>query len=178
MTQHTSPLDTVLSALSPMFGDRLSTERAIRDQHTAVESWLTPAAPDAVVMVHSTDEVSAVLKLCHAHGVPVVPFGAGSSMEGQVNAPHGGISLDLSPMDKLLSVNAEDMDCTVQPGVTRKQLNAFLRDQGLFFPIDPGAVSMVFQDPALMPWADVGDNVWFPLRLAGVSRRTGETAVS
>ena len=80
MTQHTSPLDTVLSALSPMFGDRLSTERAIRDQHTAVESWLTPAAPDAVVMVHSTDEVSAVLKLCHAHGVPVVPFGAGSSM--------------------------------------------------------------------------------------------------
>lgn len=139
MTHHTSPLETVLSALSPIFGDRLSTERAIRDQHTAVESWLTPAAPDAVVMVNSTDEVSAVLRLCHAHGVPVVPFGAGSSMEGQVNAPHGGISLDLSPMDKLLSVNAEDMDCTVQCGAVRQRLNEDLRASGLFFPVDLGA---------------------------------------
>ena len=139
MTQHSSPLDTVLSALSPLFGDRLSTEQAIRDQHTAVESWLPPAAPDAVVMAHSTEEVAEVLKLCHAHGVPVVPFGAGSSIEGQVNAPHGGISLDLSSMDRVLAVHADDMDCTVQCGVIRQRLNEDLRASGLFFPVDLGA---------------------------------------
>lgn len=139
MTQPARPLDTVLSALAPVFGDRLSTTQAVRDQHTALESWLPPAAPDAVVMVRSTEEVAEVLKLCNAHGVPVVPFGAGSSMEGQVNAPQGGISLDLSGMDKVLSVNAEDMDCTVQCGVIRQRLNEDLRASGLFFPVDLGA---------------------------------------
>ena len=139
MTRPTRPLDAVLSALSPTFGDRLSTAQALRDQHVAAESWLPPAPPDAVVMARSTDEVAQVLRLCHAHGVPVVPFGAGSSIEGQVNAPQGGISLDLSGMDRVLAVHPEDMDCTVQCGVTRQRLNEDLRASGLFFPVDLGA---------------------------------------
>ncbi|MBY6058731.1 FAD-binding protein [Leisingera daeponensis] len=119
MTQQTRPLDAVFSALVPIFGDRLSTAQVVCDQHTAEESWLSPAAPDAVVMAQSTEKVAEILRLCHTHGVPVVPFGAGSSIEGQVNAPEGDINLDLSSMDRALAVHPEDMDCTVQCGVTR-----------------------------------------------------------
>ncbi len=115
------------------------TSDAAREHHGSGESHLVPQWPDAVVMVQSTAEVSDVLRACNAHGVPVIPFGAGSSLEGQIHAPHGGISIDMSGMDAILSVQPEDMDCTVQCGVTRQALNEHLRATGLFFPVDLGA---------------------------------------
>lgn len=128
-----------LAQLRAMIGDRLSTAAAVRDHHASGEDYLPPAAPDAVCFVHSTEEVSAIVKICADHGVPVIPYGTGTSLEGHVIAVHGGVSIDLSQMDAVLQVNAEDIDCRVQAGVTRKQLNEYLRDTGLFFPIDPGA---------------------------------------
>lgn len=132
-------LPALIEALRSQFGDRLLTSAAAREQHGSGESHLTPAWPDAVVMVQSTQEVSDVLAACTKHQVPVIPFGAGSSIEGQIHAPHGGISLDLSGMDKILSVQDGDMDCTVQCGVTRQALNEHLRATGLFFPVDLGS---------------------------------------
>ncbi|CAM3979050.1 FAD-binding oxidoreductase [Paracoccus yeei] len=139
MTSTTPATSAALAALAPCFGDRLLTSAAVRDQHGAAESWLPAAAPDAVVMAQSTEEVARVLAVCHNHGVPVIPFGAGSSIEGQVLAPKGGISLDVSGMDRILAIHAEDMDCVVQCGVTRQRLNEELRATGLFFPVDLGA---------------------------------------
>ncbi|HRO13741.1 MAG TPA: FAD-linked oxidase C-terminal domain-containing protein [Paracoccus sp. (in: a-proteobacteria)] len=139
MTPTSPAVAAALAALAPHFGDRLLTAAAVRDQHGAAESWLPAAPPDAVVMARSADEVSRVLATCNEHGVPVIPFGAGSSIEGQVLAPQGGISLDVSGMDRILAINAEDMDCVVQCGVTRQRLNEELRATGLFFPVDPGA---------------------------------------
>ncbi|PHO03040.1 FAD-binding oxidoreductase [Rhodobacteraceae bacterium 4F10] len=132
-------LNNLLTALKPQFADRLLTSDAAREHHGSGESHLPPAWPDAVVMVQSTQEVSDVLAACTRHGVPVIPFGAGSSIEGQIHAPHGGISLDMSAMDAILSVQDTDMDCTVQCGVTRQALNEHLRATGLFFPVDLGA---------------------------------------
>jgi D-lactate dehydrogenase (cytochrome) len=129
----------VIVALRPTFGDRLLTSRAAREQHGSGESWLPSAPPDAVVMAQSTDEVAQVLAACNAHRVPVIPFGAGSSIEGQIHAINGGISLDLSRLDRILAVNAADMDCRVECGVTRQRLNEELRATGLFFPFDLGA---------------------------------------
>ena len=129
----------VIASLSSHFGDRLSTGRAIREQHANTMTWLPCEPPDAVVFVESTEEVQIVVRACAAHGLPVVAFGTGSSLEGQVNAPKGGICVDLSRMNRVLAVHQEDLDCIVEPGVTRKQLNEHLRDVGLFFPIDPGA---------------------------------------
>ena len=129
----------VIAALSAHFGERLATGRAIREQHANTVTWLANEAPDAVVFVESTEEVQRVVRACAQHRVPVIAFGTGSSLEGQINAPRGGISIDLSRMNRVLSVHPEDLDCVVEPGVTRKQLNEHLRDAGLFFPIDPGA---------------------------------------
>lgn len=131
--------NAAIAALAPHFGQRLLTSAAARDQHGATESWLPAAPPDAVVMAQSVEEIARVLAVCNAHGVPVIPFGAGSSIEGQVLAQQGGISLDVSGMDRILSVHAGDMDCTVQCGVTRQRLNEELRSTGLFFPVDLGA---------------------------------------
>ncbi|MFL4468691.1 FAD-binding oxidoreductase [Tateyamaria armeniaca] len=130
---------TALGVLKQQFGDRFHTGQAMRDQHAHTTTWIVPQAPDAVVFPNSTKEVSDIVKVCATHSVPVIPYGTGTSLEGHVNAPAGGISVDLSGMDEIICVNAEDLDCVVQPGVTREQLNTYLRDRGLFFPIDPGA---------------------------------------
>jgi len=133
------PIDDVVSQLRDLLGERVSTAQAVRDQHGCDESWHETVAPQAVCFPHSTDEVAAIVKLCHANGVPVIPYGTGTSLEGHIQALRGGVTLDLGQMDEIVRVSAEDLDCTVQPGVTRKQLNEYLRDTGLFFPIDPGA---------------------------------------
>ncbi|WP_271881173.1 FAD-binding oxidoreductase [Phaeobacter italicus] len=128
-----------IDTLKARFGDQLQTGQAIREQHGHTTTWITNQAPDAVVFPTSAAEVSEIVKTCAKHGVPVIPFGTGTSLEGHVNAPAGGICIDMMKMDKILAVHPEDLDVVVQPGVTREQLNTYLRDQGLFFPIDPGA---------------------------------------
>ncbi|MBO6949870.1 MAG: FAD-binding protein [Rhodospirillales bacterium] len=131
--------DQLLDVLRQIVGDRVTTADAIREQHGKDESFHPSIPPDAVVFAQSTDEVSRVVTACAERGVPIVPFGTGTSLEGHVAALEGGVCIDVSQMNKVLAVNAEDLDCRVQPGVTRKQLNEYLRDTGLFFPIDPGA---------------------------------------
>ena len=131
--------DSALNALRAMFGARLSTGEAIRRQHGKDESYHPVVAPDAVFFDESTEEVARAVAICADHKWPVIPFGVGTSLEGGVAALHGGLSIDLSAMNQVLEVNAEDLDVRVQAGVTRKQLNEYLRDTGLFFPIDPGA---------------------------------------
>ena len=128
-----------IGVLKQRFGERLSQGATVREQHGATTTWLKNQPPDAVVFVESTEEVQDIVRVCIDHRVPVIPFGAGSSLEGHLNAPYGGVSIDLSRMNRVLAVHAEDLDCVIEPGVTRKQLNTYLRDQGLFFPIDPGA---------------------------------------
>ena len=128
-----------LEALKVRFGDQLSTAQAVREQHGRDESSFKAPPPTAVVFAESTADVADVVKLASQYAVPVIPFGAGSSLEGHLLAVQGGISLDLNRMNKLLSVNADDLTVTVQPGITRKQLNEAIKDTGLFFPIDPGA---------------------------------------
>jgi (R,R)-butanediol dehydrogenase/meso-butanediol dehydrogenase/diacetyl reductase/D-lactate dehydrogenase (cytochrome) len=130
---------TVLGILRQALGDRLQTGQAFREQHAHTTTYLPRQIPDGVVFAQSVDDVKLVVKACATHHVPVIPFGTGSSLEGQVNAPSGGISLDMTRMDKVLRVSPEDLDVTVEPGVTREALNTYLRDTGLFFPIDPGA---------------------------------------
>ncbi len=132
-------IETVSGILKQRFGDRFQTGAAIREQHGHTTTWIENQSPDAVVFPHTTDEVSQIVKACAAHKVPVIAFGTGTSLEGHVNAPAGGISVDLTQMNRILAVNASDLDCVVQAGVTREDLNTHLRDQGLFFPIDPGA---------------------------------------
>ena len=129
----------LLAKLSARFANRFSTGTALREQHANTLTWIKCEPPDAVVFAESTPEVIEVVRLCAEARVPVIPFGTGTSLEGQVNAPFGGISLDLSRMNRILAVHAEDFDCVVEPGVTRKALNDHLRDLGLFFSIDPGA---------------------------------------
>jgi len=131
--------DSLLSVLRQIVGDRLSTATAILEQHGRDESFHPTMPPEAVVFVQSTDEVSRVVSACAERNVPVIPYGTGTSLEGHVAALQGGVSIDVTQMNEILQVNNEDLDCRVQPGVTRKQLNEHLRDTGLFFPIDPGA---------------------------------------
>jgi D-lactate dehydrogenase (cytochrome) len=130
---------SLFDALNNRFADRLSMSQALREQHGRGESHHTPAIPDAVIFAETTEEVAEIVRLCAAENVPVIAFGAGTSLEGHLTAVRGGISIDLSRMARVVRVSAEDLDCTVEAGVTREQLNAHLRDMGLFFPIDPGA---------------------------------------
>ena len=130
---------TMLDALKARFGDRCSTAAAVREQHGRDESPFPVTPPDAVVFCESTEDVAAVVALAAAHEVPVIPFGIGSSLEGHLLAVQGGVSVDLSRMTQLVRLNPEDLTVTVQAGVTREQLNREVKDQGLFFPIDPGA---------------------------------------
>jgi len=132
-------IDTAVRALLARFGNKVATSEAVRQQHANTTTWIANQPPDAVVYAGSTEDVQAAVSICAEHHVPVIPFGAGTSLEGHVNAPHGGVSIDVMEMNRVLAVHAEDLDCVVEPGVTRKQINAHLRDQGLFFPIDPGA---------------------------------------
>jgi D-lactate dehydrogenase (cytochrome) len=134
-----SNLDSAIDQIRQLVGERMSTAMAVRQHHGIDASWHPPLPPDAVVYAHSTEEVSAIVRICAATGTPIIPFGVGSSMEGHIGALKGGICIDLSEMNQIVAVHAEDMDVTVQPGVTRKQLNTYLRDTGLMFPIDPGA---------------------------------------
>jgi D-lactate dehydrogenase (cytochrome) len=127
------------SDLAARFGNRFTASSAICKAHGHTLTWLENQPPDAVVFAENKNDVIDLVKLCARHDAPVVPFGVGTSLEGHVNAPHGGVSLDCSRMNAVLAVNAEDLDCVVEPGVTRKQLNDYLHDTGLFFPIDPGA---------------------------------------
>jgi D-lactate dehydrogenase (cytochrome) len=132
--------ERVLEDLATLLGaDRVSTGQDIRAQHAVDESFHPAAAPDAVVYPTSTEEAAAIVRVCAQHRVPIVPFGAGTSLEGHVQALQGGISVDMSEMNRILRVSIEDLDATVQAGVTRKQLDAALRPEGVFFPVDPGA---------------------------------------
>jgi D-lactate dehydrogenase (cytochrome) len=128
-----------LPILAQLFGDRYVASEAMRSQHGHTTTWLANQPPDAVIFPLSTDEVVEAVRVCREHRVPMIPFGVGTSLEGHLNALRGGISIDMSRMNRVLAVHAEDLDVVVEPGVTRKQLNDHLRDQGLFFPIDPGA---------------------------------------
>ncbi len=129
----------VVGILKQQFGERFQTGESIRQQHSHTLTYIPAQLPDGVVFAESAAEVQDIVRCCAAHRVPIIPFGTGTSLEGHINAPGGGISLDVSKMDQILAVNAEDLDAVVQPGVTREQLNTYLRDTGLFFPIDPGA---------------------------------------
>jgi len=129
----------VLRALAARVGNRLVTSQAVREQHGNTTTWIANEPPDAVVFPQDTGDVQEIVRICAAHRVPVIPFGTGTSLEGHVNAPWGGVSIDFRDMNRVLKVHPEDLDCVVEPGVTRKALNEHLRDQGLFFPIDPGA---------------------------------------
>jgi D-lactate dehydrogenase (cytochrome) len=128
-------LDAAFSELAALLGNRLVTSEAVRSQHGNITTWTVDGIPDGVIFPQSAEDVQGAMRICARHRVPVIPFGAGSSLEGHLNAPLGGISFD----NRIIAVHAEDADCVVEPGVTRSQLNEHLRDQGLFFPIDPGA---------------------------------------
>lgn len=132
-------IKAAIEALAAAFGNRLVTSQAVREQHGNTLTWVPNQPPDAVVFPQSAQDVQQIVRICATHDVPVIPFGVGSSLEGQVNAPLGGVSIDCRDMNKVLAVNAQDLDCVIEPGITRKALNENLRDSGLFFPIDPGA---------------------------------------
>ncbi len=132
-------VNAVIAALAAKFGNRLVTSQAVREQHANTTTWIANEPPDAVIFPQATPDVQDIVRICAERRVPVIPFGTGTSLEGHVNAPYGGVSIDFRDMKRVLAVNSQDLDCVVEPGITRKELNEHLRDQGLFFPIDPGA---------------------------------------
>jgi len=132
-------IEKALAVLNQRFGEQMQTSRSMREQHSHTQTYIRSQLPDAVVFARSNEDVQHVVRACAEYRVPVIAFGTGTSLEGGVNAPMGGISLDVSQMDQVLQVNTADLDCVVQAGVTREALNTHLRDIGLFFPIDPGA---------------------------------------
>ena len=134
-----SSIATAIDILKQRFGDQLSTALSVRQQHSHTTTQIKSQIPDAVLFAKETADVAAVVAVCQAHQCPIIPFGVGSSLEGHVNAPLGGVSIDMNAMDRVLSVHETDLDAVVQPGITREALNNYLRDTGLFFPIDPGA---------------------------------------
>ena len=133
-----TPTTRAIDAARALLGERLTTNAALREHHSHGQDTQPPVLPDAVAFVETTDEAARLLAICHHERVPVVPWGAGTSLEGHVTPVRGGITLDLSRMTGVLDVSQPDMDCRVQAGVTRDQLNTHLRDAGLFFPVDPG----------------------------------------
>jgi D-lactate dehydrogenase (cytochrome) len=140
LTAQKVPVPNLLTtALAVLLDDRMTTSAAVLEQHGKGEGPFSSVPPDVVCFPESNEEVSAIVKLCAEHKVPIIPFGTGTSLEGHVLALKGGVSIDVSHMNNVLEVNSEDLDCRVQAGVTRKQLNDYINDQGLFFPIDPGA---------------------------------------
>ncbi len=145
MNQSTSPTnstsleDPCLQELQKLLGERLSMSNSVREQHGRDESFHASAPPEAVAFVECNEEVAEIVRICVQYQKPIIPFGTGTSLEGHVAALHGGVCLDVSGMNQVLEVNENDLDCRVQAGVTRKQLNQHLRNSGLFFPIDPGA---------------------------------------
>ncbi|MFG1478821.1 FAD-linked oxidase C-terminal domain-containing protein [Xanthobacter sp. V4C-4] len=136
---HHDRVATATAELKSILDHKVVTNATVRAQHANVTTYLPNEPADVVVFAACTEDVQAAVRICATHGVPVIPWGAGTSLEGQVNAPAGGVCIDLSHMSRILAVNAADLDCVIEPGVTRKRLNEELRDQGLFFPIDPGA---------------------------------------
>jgi D-lactate dehydrogenase (cytochrome) len=133
----------VFKELEGSFGNRFSQAPAVREQHGHTLTWIENQPPEAVVFPHSTEDTARIVRLCAHARVPIVAFGAGTSLEGHTNAPYGGVCLDFSQMDRILSVHTDDMDCEVEPGLKRRALNEYLRDTGLFFPVDPGADATV-----------------------------------
>src|SRR5205809_7771585 len=130
---------SVVSELKALLGERVSTSAAVREHHGKDESYFPYALPDAVVFAETTEEVRDVVDICRRHRVPMIPFGVGTSLEGHILAVNGGVTLDLSRMNAVLAVHEADLDAVVQAGVTRKQLNEYIKHTGLFIPIDPGA---------------------------------------
>ena len=131
--------ELLIEQLRAMLGKRVSTSPSVLEQHGRGESWHPPQKPHVVCFANSTEEVAAIVRLCAASRTPVIAYGTGTSLEGQVQAVRGGVCIDLSQMNQVLEVNSDDLDCRVQAGVTRRELNHYLRETGLFFPVDPGA---------------------------------------
>ena len=137
--RNSGAIKKTIDALTAAFGNRVVTSQAVREQHGNTVTWIANQPPDAVVFPQNTEEVQQTVRICAEHGVAVISYGVGTSLEGHVNAPAGGVSIDFRDMNKVLAVHSEDLDCVIEPGITRKALNEQLRDSGLFFPIDPGA---------------------------------------
>jgi D-lactate dehydrogenase (cytochrome) len=132
-------VEKAIGELTLALGNRVVTSRPVREQHGNTTTWIASEPPDAVVYPLDSKEIQQIVMICSTHGVPIIPFGAGTSFEGHVNAPLGGVCIDFKDLNRVLAVNTEDFDCVVEPGITRTQLNDHLRDLGLFFPVDPGA---------------------------------------
>jgi len=139
LRRNSAGIASAIAELVAAFGNRVVTSQAVREQHANTTTWVAGEPPDAVVYPQSANDVQQIVRICARHRAPVIAFGTGTSFEGHINAPYGGVSIDLKDMNRIIAIHPQDFDCVVEPGVTRKQLNDYLRDQGLFFPVDPGA---------------------------------------